>query len=192
MTPSVETPSVETGGRPRLRLGRRAGAPSAATGDGLVARTAPAAAIRCGRFRCGLDNLAKLFRPVHFENPSPVVAEPQPLTDRVAPDDRLDAFHGMRCRCGIQAGGLTGGILANPIVKLCRRFDNHSRIIHGPGGQRAPTVETLRFAFPNCPSGPPIVETSEKPEEKIIGLTRPVPMLSLGHRGQRSPDRGNE
>ena len=129
---------MATSGGPELRLGRRAGAPSVATSGRLVASTAPAATIRCGRFCRSLDNLAKLFRPVHFENPAPVVAEPQPLADSVAPNDRLDAFHRMRCRCGIQAGGLTGGIPADPVVKLCRRFDDHSRIISGRGGQRNP------------------------------------------------------
>ncbi len=135
---NVETPTVATSGGPELRLGRRAGAPSMATSGRLVALTAPAAAIRCGRFRRSRDNLAKLFRPVHFENPSPVVAERQPLTDRVAPDDGLDAFHRVRRRCGIQAGGLTGGIPANPIVKLSRCFDDHSRIIYGLRGRAQP------------------------------------------------------
>jgi hypothetical protein len=34
---------------------------------------------------------------------------------------------------------------------------------------------------------PPIVETLAKTEEKILGLTRPVPMLVFIHRGRRRP-----
>ena len=174
MPPSVETPSVETGGGPRLRLGQRAGTPSVANSGGprlrlgqragtpsvatsgrLVASTAPAATIRCGRFCRSLDNLAKLVRPVHFENPAPVVAEPQPLADRVAPDDRLDAFHRMRCRCGIQAGGLAGGIPADPVVKLCRRFDDHSRIISGRESERKPGRGNPPFLISQLSVEPP-------------------------------------
>lgn len=55
-----------------------------------------------------------------------------------------------------------------------------------------PTVETRRFAFPNCPPEPRIVETPAKPEEIILGLTRRVPTLSFMHREQVAPERGNQ
>ena len=55
-----------------------------------------------------------------------------------------------------------------------------------------PTVETRRFSFSKCPSTPPIVETREKPEEKILDLTRRVPMLFFVRRERVAPERGNQ
>jgi hypothetical protein len=48
-----------------------------------------------------------------------------------------------------------------------------------PKPSATPTVETRRFAFPKCPPTPPIVETREKPEEIILGLTHQKPILCL-------------
>ena len=55
-----------------------------------------------------------------------------------------------------------------------------------------PAVENRRFSFPNCPLRPRIVETPAKHEEKILDLTRPVPMLSFMRREQVAPERGNQ
>jgi hypothetical protein len=127
MTPNVETgaPAVETGG--------------------LVSAAAAALAVGGGGFCRGRHNLAELARPVHFQNPAPIVAEPQPLAARVSPDDRLDAIHRVGCRGGVEAGGLVGGIPADPLAKLCGCFNDHAS-------------EDTR---PWKPTPPPTVETGE-------------------------------
>ena len=186
MAPSVETPSVETGGRPARLHGRQAGAPSVATGGGSVASAAPAAAVGGGRLRGGLDDLAKLISPVHFQNPAPIVPEPQPLTAGVAPNDRLDAFHRMGCRGGIEARGLAGGIPADPVVKLCRCFDDHGEIIPGRGNRRNPRpwkreIPTVQHKMQ--------ADTTRRPQDmgfSRVHLTRPMTLLDF-MRGRATP-----
>jgi len=209
-TRSVETPAGETGGRPEgaptVRLetpagetgGRPEGAPTVRleTPAGETGGSSPTAAtttVGGGGFGSGRDNFAELVRPVHFQNYPPVSAEGKPLAYAMPPHNRMDAFGSVFRGRGVKAGKLRCGLLAAPCIQVGRSFDDHAAIICiGRFGAQAPTVKTRRFSFPKCPTGTPIVETSGKPDKKILGLTRRVPMLFLGDRGRRRPDRGNQ
>ena len=129
-------PTERTGGS--LDEPLRPAPPTERTGGGLIPPAASAALGFALGFSRDLDDFANRGGIVHRENPAPIVPEPQPLADGVAPHYGRYRLDGIRGGGGIEAGGGARfrERVAAPCVQFAGGFDDHAGIIRCRRRQR--------------------------------------------------------